>query len=499
MEKVAIEFRNITKAFPGVRALDDVSFAVKSGEVHALLGENGAGKTTLLNILHGVYSQYKGNVLLNGEMVAFASPSKAIEAGIAKVHQEINLVYELTVAQNIALGYEPRKFGLIDYDRMNSETGVILQMLGCRFEPTMQVKILSAGEMQMIGIAKALYHNASVISFDEPTTALTNKETQQLFKIIKSLKDRGITILYVSHKLDEVFQIADRATVLRDGRFVDTYSTDEITKEELIRAMVGRYVSSYAVRLSPPCVEEEELLRVKALCSPAFEDVSFSLRRGEILGFAGLVGSGRTEVMRCIFGADPILSGEISVKGKAVHYSHPEKALKNGIGLLPENRKTQGFVRHMSNADNIGLASLGKFVRWHLLNHQSKRENCLKYMDEMNLTPRDPDYTTNNLSGGNQQKVVLSKWLSTGADILIFDEPTKGIDVGAKADIYKLMEDLVAQGKSIIMVSSELPEVIGMSDRVVVMHEGRMAAVLNREELSEEIILRHAMGEYGHE
>ena len=496
MIHLAIEFQNIAKVFPGVKALDNVSFSVESGEVHALLGENGAGKSTLLNILHGVYSQYEGTIFLNGKRALFSSTSKAIEAGIAKVHQEINLVSELTVAQNIALGYEPRKHGFIDYDKMNRETTMILEKVGCHFASTDLVKTLSAGEMQMIGIAKALYHNASIISFDEPTTALTNKETEQLFDIIRSLKANGITILYVSHKLDEIFKIADRATVLRDGRYVASYQVADITKEQLIRSMVGRDVSSYAVRLAPRCVrQDEELINVDKLCSSAFENISFNLHRGEILGFAGLVGSGRTEVMRCIFGADPILSGEVKVKGKTAHFSNPEQALNHGIGLLPENRKTQGFVRLMSNADNMGLASLKRFTKWHILDHKLKRDNCLKYMDKMGLTPRDPYYCTNDLSGGNQQKIVLSKWLSTGADILIFDEPTKGIDVGAKADIYKLMEDLVAEGKAIIMVSSELPEVIGMSDRVVVMHEGYMTAILEREELAEETILKYAMGE----
>ena len=496
MSHHAIEFQNITKVFPGVKALDHVSFSVESGTVHALLGENGAGKSTLLNILHGVYAQYEGKVFLNGKEVQFSSPSKAIEAGIAKVHQEINLVAELTVAQNIALGHEPRKHGLIDYSRMNSETDVILKKVGCKFSSTDLVKSLSAGEMQMIGIAKALYHKASVISFDEPTTALTNKETEQLFKIINDLKSNGITILYVSHKLDEIFKIADTATVLRDGQYVSSYKVADITKQQLIRSMVGRDVNSYAVRLNPRCVrKDDELISVNRLCSSSFMDISFSLHRGEILGFSGLVGSGRTEVMRCIFGADPILSGEIKVKGKIVRYSNPEQALKHGIGLLPENRKTQGFVRLMSNADNMGLASLKKYSRLFMLDHKIKRDNCLMYMDKIGLTPRDPDYCTNDLSGGNQQKVVLSKWLSTGADILIFDEPTKGIDVGAKAEIYRLMEDLVAEGKAIIMVSSELPEVIGMSDRVVVMHEGCMTAVLEREELSEETILKYAMGE----
>lgn len=495
MASPAISFQNVSKVFPGVRALDDVSFTIEHGEVHALLGENGAGKSTLLNILHGVYAQYEGSVLIEDIRVSFASPSQAIQAGVAKVHQEINLVPELTVAQNIAMGHEPRKHGLIDYPKMHQDTGAILTKMGCHFSPSAQVKTLSTGEMQMIGIAKALYHNASIISFDEPTTALTNKETEHLFQIIRELKQKGITIIYVSHKLDEIFLIADRATILRDGRLIGTYRIADINKEQLIRSMVGRDVSSYAVRLAPACVQEEELLRVENLRASVFDDISFSLHKGEILGFAGLVGSGRTDIMRAIFGADPIHSGKLYLHGKIAHIRRPEQALAYGIGLLPENRKSQGFVRLMNNADNMGLASLKRFTKWLLINHRKKRENCLHYMDEMGLTPRNPDYLVSDLSGGNQQKVVLAKWLSTGADILIFDEPTKGIDVGAKAEIYRLMESLVAQGKGIIMVSSELPEIIGMSDRVIVMHEGRIAAVLPRAELNEEIILKYAMGE----
>ncbi|MHB1393856.1 MAG: sugar ABC transporter ATP-binding protein [Clostridia bacterium] len=491
-----IEFKNVSKVFPGVKALDNINFQIKRGEVHTLLGENGAGKSTLLNILHGVYKEYDGEVLINGNKVNFKSAHDAIIFGVSKVHQEINVIPELTVGQNIALGYEPQKGLFVDFNNLYSQADAILKRLKCKFKSTDLVSILSAGEMQMLAIAKALFNKAQIISFDEPTASLTNAEAETLFKIIRELKNNGITIIYVSHRLDEIFKIADRATVLRDGKFISTYDTADITKEKLIQNMVGRDVAAFAVRNRPSRVKDEVILEVNNLSlNKVFKDVSFKLRKGEILGFAGLVGSKRTDVMRTIFGADTKQSGETIVKGQNVNIKSPQMALKYGIGLIPESRKTQGFVKSMSNADNIGLASMKEFSHRGFLNHGEKKKNSEHFIKEMNVNPKDPMYVTENLSGGNQQKIVVAKWLSTKADILIFDEPTKGVDVGAKADIYRLMEDLVELGKSIIMVSSELPEVIGMSDRVVIMREGRKVKELERRELSEEKILHYAMGE----
>lgn len=490
-----IHFTNITKQFPGNKALDQVDFTVDKGEIHALLGENGAGKSTLLNILHGIYPDYDGAVEIDGKRVNFKNANDAIEFGISKVHQEVNLVAELTVGQNIALGYEVTRGFLVDYEGMYRRTDEILEKLGCRFKSRDRVASLSTGEMQMILIAKALFHNARVISFDEPTSALTDREADRLLKLILELKSQGITILYITHRLDEVFAIADRASILRDGKYISTMNIKETSKEELIRYMVGRDVSAYAVRNNPLCAGEEVALEVKDLCSNGvFEHISFQLHRGEILSFAGLVGSKRTDVMRAVFGADPYTSGEVYINGKRASIKRPGDALRYSLGLIPENRKTQGFVKNFTNASNMALASMDQFCTWGFVNEKKIYENCMYYTGEMNLHPADPDYLTESLSGGNAQKVIIAKWMTTDADVIIFDEPTKGIDVGAKAEIYRLMEDLVSKGKSIIMVSSELPEVIGMSDRVIVMREGRIMGVLGRGELNEEIIMNYAMG-----
>lgn len=490
-----IQFSKITKQFPGNKALDGVDFSIEQGEIHALLGENGAGKSTLLNILHGIYPDYEGSVEIDGEKVRFKNANDAIEFGISKVHQEVNLVTELSVGQNIALGYEVTGRFLVDYERMYKKTDEILEKLGCRFTSRDMVASLSTGEMQMILIAKALFHNARVISFDEPTSALTDKEADSLLKLILELKSRGITILYITHRLDEVFAIGDRASILRDGRYISTLNLRETTKETLIRQMVGRDVSAYAVRNKARCVGDQVVLEVKNLSmAGVFEDISFELYRGEILSFAGLVGSKRTDVMRAIFGADSYTGGEVYIKGKKVSIKTPKDALHYKLGLIPENRKTQGFVKNVTNAGNMVLASMDQFCKKGIVNKKKIYENCKYYTGEMNLHPEDPDYLTENLSGGNAQKVIIAKWMTTDADIIMFDEPTKGIDVGAKAEIYRLMEDLVAKGKSIIMVSSELPEVIGMSDRVVIMREGRIRRVLSHGQLSEELIMKDAMG-----
>ena len=357
-----IHFSNITKQFPGNKALDSVDFTVDKGEIHALLGENGAGKSTLLNILHGIYPDYDGNVEIDGRKVGFKNANDAIEFGIAKVHQEVNLVTELTVGQNIALGYEVTRGFFVDYDAMYKKTDVILERLGCKFRSRDRVTSLSTGEMQMILIAKALFHNAKIISFDEPTSALTDREVDRLLKMIMELKDQGITILYITHRLDEVFAIADRASILRDGTYITTLNMKDTSKEELIRHMVGRDVSAYAVRNNPLCAAGEVVLEARDLCkNGVFEHISFELHRGEILSFAGLVGSKRTDVMRAIFGADPYTSGEVYIKGKRAEIKSPKDALQYSLGLIPENRKTQGFVKNFTNASNMALASMNRF------------------------------------------------------------------------------------------------------------------------------------------
>lgn len=490
-----IEFKNISKIFPGVKALDNINFNIKKGEIHALLGENGAGKSTLLNILHGVYSEYEGEVHLNGTPIEFKNANDAIQKGISKVHQEVSLIPELTVGQNIVLGYEPKKGIFIDYKTLHKQANKILTDLKCNFKSEDMVSSLSTGEMQMIAIAKALYHKAEVISFDEPSASLTTNEIKSLFRIINDLRDKGVTILYVSHRLEEIYEICDRATVLRDGTFIDTFQVADVSKEKLIHKMVGRDVSSFAVRTKKKTVSNEVILEANNLTlNGVFEDVTFNLRKGEILGFAGLVGAKRTDVVRTIFGAEKLSSGTIKIKGKEVKITSPRHAVKLGIGLIPENRKTQGFIKYFNNADNVGVSNLDKYTRLGVIDHKKKIDNANYYIKEINLTPKDPYYMTNNLSGGNQQKIVISKWLSSDADILILDEPTKGVDVGAKTEIYRVLEELIEQGKSLIIVSSELPEVLGLSDRIVVMREGRKVIELENQEITEEDILQYAMG-----
>ncbi len=496
MEK-AVEFVKINKHFPGAHVLKDVSFSVYAGEVHALLGENGAGKSTLLNILHGVYAEYEGEVLLHGKKVSFKGPNDAIVNGkISKVHQETLVVKDLTVGQNVTLGYEPRKGVFVDYAKMNKDVDEILGQLNCKFKSSDLVSELTAGEMQMLAIARALYHHSNIISLDEPTASLTMKETEALFEVIQKLKKAGVTILYVSHRLEEIFQICDRATILRDGEYIETITVAESTREDLIHSMVGRSVAAVASRLKPSPMTDEVVLSVDKLSGDKFSEVSFELHKGEILGFFGLVGAGRTEVMRTIIGADDKISGKIHLNGKEIpRIWNTKKALNAGIGLLPEDRKTQGFMNLSMNYENVAISSLEKYMKGPFVNTKKKIVNAKHYFEEMDVHPRRVDYLTKNMSGGNQQKVILARWMSTDVDIIIFDEPTKGVDVAAKAEIYRLMEQLVEEGKSLIVVSSELPEAMGISDRMLIMCEGKITAELSKKiDFNEDSILNYAIG-----
>lgn len=494
----AVEFVKINKRFPGAHVLKDISFSVEEGEVHALLGENGAGKSTLLNILHGVYPEYEGKVLLHGKEVAFKDANDAIVNGnISKVHQETLVVKDLTVGQNVTMGYEPHKGLFVDFNKMNKDVDDILVELNCKFKAEDLVSTLTSGEMQMLAIARALYHHSNIISLDEPTASLTLKETEALFEVVRKLKAQGVTILYVSHHLEEIFQICDRATILRDGEYIETLDVSKTTREELIHAMVGRNVAAVAGRLKPSPRTEEVVLKVENLSSGSnFHDVSFELHKGEILGFFGLVGAGRTEVMRTIFGADRKTGGNIWLKGKEVKGRwNTTKALKAGIGLVPEDRKTQGFLSLSSNTDNVAISSLEKYLSGGFIDEKKKIKNAEHFFEEMDVHPRRVDYLTKNMSGGNQQKVILARWMSTDVEIIIFDEPTKGVDVAAKAEIYRLMEEMVAEGKSLIVVSSELPEVIGISDRLIIMSEGQITGELTRkEDFVEDSIMNFAIG-----
>ena len=493
-----IHFSHIRKEFPGVVALSDIDFSVRQGEVHAILGENGAGKSTLLNILHGVYKATSGNVYIDGKEADFHSTYDAITHGVVKIHQEIQIVENLNVGQNIALGFEKTRKGFLDYKDIYATCDHILEELGCSVRSRDPVAGLGVGDLQMVQIAKCLYFDANIISFDEPTSALSYPEIEKLFEIIRNLKAKGITILFISHKLDELYQICDRVTVLRDGKCIATENMADISKSDLIHMMVGRDVSSYAKRTRPSRADySSTVLEVKHLCGRTFEDVSFKLHRGEILGFAGLVGAQRTEVMRAVFGADPVLSGEILLNGKKISPHSPEEAMQDGICLISEDRKREGFIPSMDNNRNVNIPGLRKYCRKPLgrLDERGMLENFRKYADLVQLNIRNPEHKTINLSGGNQQKVIIAKWLAADAEVLIFDEPTKGVDVGAKSEIYELMEEFVEGGRSIIMVSSELTEAIGMSDNIVVMREGHVTGVLSKNEFSEVKILSYAMEE----
>lgn len=495
----AVEFVKINKYFPGAHVLKDISFSVEEGEITALLGENGAGKSTLLNILHGVYPEYEGEVILNGKKVKFKNPNQAIiEGKISKVHQETLIVRDLTVGQNVTLGYEPKKGLFIDYKKMHADVNEILHRLNCNFRSEDLADKLTSGQMQMLAIARALFHHSTIISLDEPTASLSISETEALFKVVRQLKKDGVTVLYVSHRLEEIFEICDKAVIMRDGEYITTMDVRNTTRDELIHAMVGRSVAAVASRTIAAQKNDEVVLKVHHLSGPTgFKNVSFELHKGEMLGFFGLVGAGRTETMRAIYGADMITGGEVYLHGKRVNTSswNTTKALAAGIGLIPEDRKTQGFMKLSTNTQNIAISSLQKYENGKFLNQKKKDANAAHFFQELDIHPNNPNYLTGNMSGGNQQKVILARWMSTDADIIIFDEPTKGVDVGAKAEIYRLMEEMIQEGKSLIVISSELPEVMGLSDRIIVMSEGRVSAELDRSEFgTSDQMLDYAIG-----
>lgn len=490
-----LEFREISKSFFGVKVLKDISFDLRKGEVHALLGENGAGKSTLLNILSGVFPQDAGEVIYKSDRVAVRTPFHAKQLGINLVHQELQLVPELTAAQNIFLGCEPTTvLKTIDSKKIFQEADILLAKLDVDFGGKEIVKNLSAAQRQMVEIARAIRQESHILALDEPTSSLTNREIDKLFETIASLKEAGTTIIYVSHRLEEIFSIADRATILKDGQYVGTYNVAEVDKPTLVSLMVGRNIENLMQReLSEH--NDEKVLEVKNLKLPKqSQGNSFYLKRGEVLGIAGLVGSGRTEIARAIFGADKNVQGEIIVNGRKASIKSPQDGINHGIALIPEDRKLEGFVPIMSNESNINLSSLINFNSIGITKTNKLKQNAAHYMKLLNVNPLNAKMNTRNLSGGNQQKVVLAKWLSTNAKIMIFDEPTRGIDVGAKAEIYRLINELAEREYSIIIISSELIEIIGLCHRVLVMHEGVINGELQGDSISEENILYFAMG-----
>ena len=493
MGDVILTMKGIDKSFPGVHALDHVDLEVRKGEVHALMGENGAGKSTLMKVLTGIYHKDAGTITYEGKEVEFTNPREAQDAGIVIVHQELNMMGHLTVAQNIFIGREYMNGKLIDDKKMNEEAKKLFDQLGINIDPKETMSRLTVGKQQMCEIAKAISHDAKVIIFDEPSAALTEAEIEELFKIIRDLRDKQMGIVYISHRMDEIKVITDRVTVMRDGGYVGTMITKDSTKDDIINMMVGRVIYEDPKTESQVAPDAPVVLKVEHLnAGRMVKDVSFELHKGEILGFSGLMGAGRTETARALFGADPKDSGDIYVNGQKVDIKTPQDAVKCGIGYLSEDRKRFGIVVDKTVAENSTMATMENFMKGIFIDKKKEKDVAQEYVEALKTKTPSVDQLVVNLSGGNQQKVVIAKWLVRNCDILIFDEPTRGIDVGAKSEIYHLMNELVAEGKSIIMISSEMTEILRMSDRIVVMCEGRKTGELGIEEATQERIMHAA-------
>lgn len=496
MGEIILTMKEIDKVFPGVHALDHVNFEVRKGEVHALMGENGAGKSTLMKVLTGIYKKNSGTIIYEGKEVEFHNTREAQHAGIVIVHQELNMLGHLTVAQNIFIGREFKKGIAIDDKKMNEEARKLFDRLHIDIDPSETMSNLTVGKQQMCEIAKAISHDAKVIIFDEPSAALTETEIDELFKIIRDLRKQQLGIVYISHRMDEIKVITDRVTVMRDGTYVGTLITNECTKDDIINMMVGRVIYEDPKQHSMVPKDAPVVLKVEHLnAGRMVQDVSFELRKGEILGFSGLMGAGRTETARAIFGADPKESGDIYINGKKVTINSPEDAVKCGIGYLSEDRKRYGIVVQKTVAENSTMAALEKYMKGLFIDKKAEGKVTQEYVDSLATKTPSINQLVVNLSGGNQQKVVIAKWLVKDCDILIFDEPTRGIDVGAKNEIYKLMNRLAEDGKSIIMISSEMTEILRMSDRIVVMCEGKKTGEISIEEASQEAIMNMATRE----
>jgi len=488
---VVLQMIDIDKRFQGVHALKKCNLELRKGEVHALVGENGAGKSTLMKCLTGIHKPEEGRIVYNGKEVSYKNPKEAQEDGISIVHQELNLMNHLTAAQNIFIGRESKGFMLND-SIINQKTQELFDHLKLNISPTEKVGNLTVGKQQMVEISKAISFDSSVLILDEPTAALTETEIRELFRTMNDLRARGVTMVYISHRMDEIMEMTDRITVMRDGEYITTLNTKETNLDEIINAMVGRTIYAEPKTHSNVAPDAPVVLEAKNLVSKDVKDVSFQLHKGEILGLAGLMGAGRTETARLIFGADPRTSGEIYKNGQQVTIRTPQDAVKAGIGYLSEDRKRFGLAIGLSIADNTILAAAEDFCKMGVIDEQKVRQVTEEYIKKINIKTPSISQLIRNLSGGNQQKVIIAKWLVRNCDVLIFDEPTRGIDVGAKSEIYKLMNDLAAEGKSIIMISSELEEVLRMSDRIICMCEGRLTKVLDIQEASQEVIMKYA-------
>ena len=490
-----IEMRGIDKAFGTNQVLKDAGFVLGDGEVHALMGENGAGKSTLMKILTGVYTKDAGTVYVDGKEVHYKNPQEAEKDGIVFIHQELNVLFDLTVEENLFMGKEIKgKFGLCDSRAMKKKAKEALNRLGVSISPSETMSNLSVGQQQMIEICKALMVDAKVIIMDEPTAALTQSETAVLFEVIEGLRKSGVSIVYISHRMEEIFELCDRISVLRDGTYVGTKNIPETNMNEIVKMMIGREIGErYPSR---DCEIKGEMLSVEGLTKKGvFENVSFSVRAGEVLGVSGLMGAGRTEIMQAIFGNLPYESGKIKIEGKEVQIKSPMQAMKQGIGFITEDRKTEGLMLEESIQKNIALANLDKVSDKNIFLKKKKEEDLVKKsIEELHIKCFGPDHECNNLSGGNQQKVVFAKWIYTDPKILILDEPTRGVDIGAKKEIYTIINKLAANGVAIIMVSSELPEVLGMSDRIMVVREGLIRGIISKEEANQENVMTLAAG-----
>ncbi|WP_273124427.1 sugar ABC transporter ATP-binding protein [Bacillus weihaiensis] len=493
--KPIVEMKNISKAFSGNRVLENVDFEIRSGEVHALMGENGAGKSTLMKILTGIYQRDSGSVYLKGEEVHFKDAKQAEESGISVIHQELNIIPHLSVTDNMFLGKELTvgRFRIIKQKEMRRKTKEYLQQLGIEIDPDKEAGELSVGQQQMIEIARAVAAKSEVLIMDEPTAALTDREIEALFKVIMRLKEQGVGIVYISHRMEEIFQVCDRISVLRDGEFIGVKEIPKTNFDEIVKMMVGRQLGErFPTRQTTLGAER---LKVEQLtCKGVFEDISFSVREGEVLGVAGLMGAGRTEIMEAIFGYRSYQSGRIVIDGNDVKMKNPYEAIKQGIGFVTEDRKGEGLVVDLSVRENFSLTNLDRISSKQVIASSKEEEFVDELIEKLHVKTASRELSVKSLSGGNQQKIVIGKWLGTNPKILILDEPTRGVDVGAKKEIYQLINQLTQEGVAIVMVSSELPEILGMSDRVLVIHEGKVSAMIPIKEANQEKIMQAATG-----
>lgn len=490
-----IEMKGINKSFGSNQVLKDAGFLLKDGEVHALMGENGAGKSTLMKILTGVYTRDAGTVLVDGQEVVYKSPQEAEKAGIVFIYQELNVLFDLTVEENLFMGKEITKgFGICDRKAMRKKAQEVMDKMGVNIPINAVMSDLSVGQQQMVEICKALMVDAKVLIMDEPTAALTQSETEGLFKLIKSLREKGVSIVYISHRMEEIFELCDRITILRDGTYVGTENIKDINMDDIVRMMIGREIGERYPKRGGVKIGDE-VLCVENLCKgKTFQNVNFRVHAGEVLGVSGLMGAGRTEIMHAIFGNLPYDSGRILINGEAVNIKSAKDAINAGIGFITEDRKTEGLLLEKSIAENIELANLGKVSDKSVLSKKKGTELVKKGIEEFHIKCFGPHHECANLSGGNQQKVVIAKWVYTDPKVLILDEPTRGVDIGAKKEIYSVINELAAKGVAIIMVSSELPEVLGMSDRIMVVHEGKITGIINAAEADQEKVMTLATG-----